>query len=53
MSRKFIDENVTELLDWPSNSPHVNLIENIWTVEKRNVEKRKSVNIDKLELFSS
>ena len=49
--RKFIDENVPELLDWPSNSADANSIENIWAIVKRNVEKRKPVNIDELELF--
>ena len=27
--RQFIDENVPRLLDWPSNSPDANSIENI------------------------
>jgi transposase len=39
------------LLDWPSNSPDVNPIENIWSIIKRKVEKRKPKNIDELELF--
>ena len=48
---QFIDEHVPELLEWPSNSPDVNPIENIWSIVKRNVEKRKPVNIDELEFF--
>ncbi|CAF4133170.1 unnamed protein product, partial [Rotaria sordida] len=53
----FIDEssfsffNVPQLLDWPSNSPDANPIENIWSMVKRNVEKRKPTNTDELELF--
>ena len=50
--RKSIDENVPALLGWPSNSPGVNSIENIWAIVKRNVEKKKKlVNIDELERF--
>jgi transposase len=49
--RQFIQDNVPELLDWPSNSPDVNPIENIWSIVKRKVEKRKPKNIDELELF--
>ena len=39
-----------QLLKWPSNSPDVNPIENIWSIVKRQVEKRKPKNIDELEL---
>jgi transposase len=39
------------VLDWPSNSPDCNSIENIWAIVKRKVEKRKPVDIDELELF--
>ncbi|CAF1168507.1 unnamed protein product [Rotaria sordida] len=49
--KQFIRKNVPELLDWPSNSPDVNPIENIWSIVKRKVEKRKPKNTDELELF--
>ena len=49
--RAFIDESVSHLLDWPSNSPDANPTENIWSIVKHNVEKRKPMNIDQLELF--
>ena len=49
--KEFIDENALHLLHWPSNSPDANSIENIWSIVKRNVEKRKPMNIDQLELF--
>jgi transposase len=49
--KKFIHDYVPELLDWPSNSPDVNPIENIWSIVKRKVEKRKPKNIDELERF--
>jgi len=49
--KQLINENVPQLLDCPSNSPDANPIENIWSIVKRNVEKRKTVNIDELEPF--
>jgi hypothetical protein len=49
--KQFIDESIPHLLDWPSNSPDANPVENIWSIVKRNVEKRKPMNIDELELF--
>jgi transposase len=49
VAKKFISERVPELLEWPSNSPDLNPIENYWTVIKRRVEKRKSENTDELE----
>jgi hypothetical protein len=51
ISKQFIDEHVPQLLDWPSNSPDANPIENIWSIVKHNVEKRKPINTDQLELF--
>jgi len=53
ISKQFINNNVPQLLDWPSNSPDANPIENIWSIVKRKVEKRKPKNIDELELFLS
>ena len=49
--KQFINKNVPQLLRWPSNSPEVNPIENIWSIVKRKVEKRNSKNIDELGLF--
>jgi transposase len=49
--KRFINNNVPQLLEWPSNSPEVNPIENIWSIVKPKVEKRKPKDIDELELF--
>ncbi|CAF4963476.1 unnamed protein product [Rotaria socialis] len=31
---------VPEVIDWPSNSPDINPIKNVWSIIKRHVEKR-------------
>jgi transposase len=36
-------------MDWPSNSPDLNPIENLWSIVKRNVEKRMPRNLEDLE----
>jgi len=38
-------------MDWPSNSPDLNPIENLWAIVKRNVEKRRPKNLSELESF--
>ncbi len=48
---EFLKENVTEVLNWPSNSPDLNLIENLWGIIKRNVEIRIPKNIDELKNY--
>ena len=40
-----------EVMDWPSNSPDLNPIENLWSIVKRNVEKKMPKNISDLRRF--
>ena len=49
--KKFLDEEVPEVVDWPSNSPDANPIENLWSVIKRRVEKRRPSNLNELNKF--
>ncbi|CAF1663328.1 unnamed protein product [Rotaria magnacalcarata] len=42
---------IPEVIDWPSNSPDINPIENVWSIIKRRVEKRKPKNLEELDKF--
>jgi len=44
-------ENSIHVIDWPSNSPDLNPIENMWQIMKNNVEKRMPQNTDELMRF--
>ena len=51
LAKAFLDENAPVVMDWPSNSPDLNPIENLWAIVKGNVEKRMPQNINELERF--
>ena len=51
VARAFLNENFPEVMDWPSNSPDLNPIENLWAIVKRNVEMRMPKNLSELEQY--
>jgi len=50
-AKEFLKENVPEVIDWPSNSPDLNPIENLWAIVKRNTELRIPSNLAELQQF--
>ena len=49
VAKEFLDREVPKTIDWPPNSPDLNPMENMWSILKRCVEKRKPSDIDELE----
>jgi len=49
MAKNFFKENVPEIMDWPSNSPDLNPIENLWAIVKRETERCMPKNLNELE----
>jgi transposase len=47
----YLESHIPKVLEWPANSPDLNLIENLWGIVKTNVKKRTPQNLDELELF--
>lgn len=51
LAKAFLKDNVPQTMTWPSNSPDLNPIENLWGIVKKNVEKRMPKNRDELMQF--
>ena len=51
LAQLFLQENVPQVMDWPANSPDLNPIENLWSIVKRNVERRMPKNLTELKQF--
>ena len=42
---KWLKDNKVKVLEWPSQSPDLNLIENMWAELKKNVRARRPTNL--------
>lgn len=50
-TRAFMQRNKYNVLEWPSQSPDLNIIENLWDDLKRAVHARQPSNLTELEMF--
>ncbi|CAB5292465.1 unnamed protein product [Rhizophagus irregularis] len=51
LAKEFLKNNIPEVIDWPSNSPDLNPIENLWVIVKGNMERQMPKNLNELERF--
>uniref|UniRef100_A0A8C5DP94 Transposase n=1 Tax=Gouania willdenowi TaxID=441366 RepID=A0A8C5DP94_GOUWI len=50
-TKAFMQRNKYNILEWPSQSPDLNIIENVWCALKRAVHARKPSNLTELEMI--
>ena len=49
--QQFLSSEAPEVIDWSSNSPDASPVENLWSIIKHRVEKRKATNLEELNKF--
>ena len=51
LTQQFLSSEVAEVIDSPSNNPAADLVDNLWLIIQRRVEKRKPTNLEELSKF--